>query len=573
MENQRQFIEVLLMRGFYSFLIFLFILTFILFLIELPLVVASLKGLNRKSWYIIISILFVSFSVWQWYTPHIPHVYYDQYCHLDLANNLFRHGLCAYTLAGSLNECYNHTLCNAWPPGYHFILSLFFHLFGSTESVAYICSLFFGLLSILLFYILVYLAVQKEEIALWSAFFIAVVPVHLKYTATYSLEIPSLSFILLTGVSVLLYLKYRNLKTLLALITFFACACYIRPENFFLLSVTCFLSSIPAVVTRIKKRDFKFNRMSLVLSLSAILLLPLVLLFYYSFTYMKPPGWNTELFSYLSYFKEHILENLLFFTRRYHPLIMTVIALGGIIIIWRKKMPCINPLIIRVSILWFIICIVLYSSYHTGDFFWFSDSDRYSLNLYITICFFAAITMSWVLQFLVKWEKILCIIVSVFVMLYSSLMPLEGLILKTTQRPLYSEYEFITTRCIKILDPAVPVICCSIPAKIFFFSNVKVMNFDHFRNNMSSIDRVVLFKDFSWHLAMKDPQRFQEMQSTIQNNYYIELIEYRDIGEYRYGFYLLTKKFKNINVNINNTTYEAQHKGPRKFHRYICLVS
>ncbi len=543
MENQRQLLEMLLVKGFYSFLIFIFLLTFVFFLIELPFVIVSLKGINRKSWLMIILILFSSFSVWQWYTPHIPHVYFDQYAHLDLANNLCRHGLNAYTLAGSLTKCDSCSLCNAWPPGYHFILSLFFLLFGSTESVAYSCSLVFGLMSILLFFIFIYLAFNKEDIALWSAFFLAVVPVHLKYTATYSLEIPSLSFLLLTGVSALLYLKYRNLKTLIALIALFVCTCYIRPENFFILSVTCFLSSIPAIISMIKKRDFRFNHISLIIILlSFILLLPLALLFYYSFTYMKPPGWNTEPFSYLYYFKAHILENLLFFARRYHPLIITFIALGGIIIIGWKKVLSINPWMIRGLIIWFIICITLYSSYHTGDFFRFSDSDRYSLNLYITVCFFAAITMSWTFQFLGKGIKTLCIITSALVVLYSSQMPLNNLICKTTQRPVYSEYEFIKSRCSKMLDPAFPIVCYSTPSKFFFFANVKVMNFDYFKNNMSSIDRVVFFQDFSWYGAMNDPQRFQRMQSIIQDNYHMEPMEYRDTGKYRYGFYLLNKK-------------------------------
>jgi|GEM_PF-3141737 len=545
MENQRQFLEILIVKGFYPFLVFLFLLTLILFLFKLPLIVLSLKGINRKTWYLLIFVLFFCFSVWKWHTPHIPHVYYDQYYHMDLANNLLRHGLSAYTAAGSLNECDSYTLCNAWPPGYHFILSLFFLFLGSTESAAFSCSMIFGLLSVLFYFVLVYLAVQREDIALWSAFFLSVVPVHMKYTATYSLEIPSLSLILLTGISALIYLKYRNLRTLSAFIVISACTCYIRPENLFLLSVTCLLSSIPSLVTMIKNREFKINHMSLVIILGVILLLPLVLLFYYSFTYMRPPGWNTEPFSYLSYFKEHILENLLFFTRRYHPFIMTVVALGGIIIIWRKKMPCINPLVIRVSILWFVICLALYSSYHTGDFFRFSDSDRYSLNLYVIICFFAATAMSRVLQFLKKWEKITCIVVSVVIMLYSSTMPLDNLIQKTTQRPLYSEYEYIKERCVRILDPAVPVLCWSDPQKIIFFSNVKAMNFNYFRNNMHLIDRIVLFQDFTWHMAMEDPKRFNEISGTIQDNYYMEPIEYRDIGEYRYGLYLLTKKLNN----------------------------
>ena len=115
--------------------------------------------------------------------------------------------------------------------GWPILLSVPFLLFGVNNYLAIYTSMFFGILSVPLMFILVYNLTKNKKIAIISSFLLAIYPMHIKYSGSAEIIIPSIFFILLTLMSFITYYQ-KNKKTLLILsILLLTFTIQIRLEN------------------------------------------------------------------------------------------------------------------------------------------------------------------------------------------------------------------------------------------------------------------------------------------------------------------------------------------------------
>ena len=231
----------LLYSHYYIFMKFVLSACVVLFLLNIDKIIGIYKRINKKTWFSLFLVILVGFLIRMWFVPHIHHVYFDEFEHIDIAKNMMNSDEFAITMKGDGNNLEIGDL-QFWPPGYHTILALVFSVFGSSESVAYNLSVVIGSLSILIIFLIAYLLFSNETISLYSAFLFSFIPVHLKYSGASELGITSLFFILLTLLSMFIYPRLKNIESLLLLALTSVYTSYIRPENAILIFfIICFL--------------------------------------------------------------------------------------------------------------------------------------------------------------------------------------------------------------------------------------------------------------------------------------------------------------------------------------------
>ncbi|MGV8124135.1 MAG: glycosyltransferase family 39 protein [Candidatus Xenobiia bacterium LiM19] len=543
MELSRQTLEGVITRGFFPFLSLLFLSVIIAAGVLIPPAAASLRKISRMGWLSLSALILLCISIWIFFAPHIPHVYFDQFLHLDMAHNMARYQLCAYTDAGSPSSWEQLSLRVAWPPAYSYMLSLVFMICGSIEGAAFALTLIFSIMSLMIMYFLIYSLTGRETRAFWGGFLLAISPVFIKYSATYSLEVCSLAFLLLSAWSVVITSTSQSSRTYLASLMIIIWTCHIRAENILIILSMTVLVTISYWIFYRKKPPLSFQSIMTGAGLFILLMIPLLLELYYIFVYTRPPEWKRDLSPYGGALAENILPNILFLLGKgeFHPLIITILSITGIAIVLRKDERRDNPMMTVLPLSWLIICLILYSSYLTGKFGYYPDSDRFSLNLLVSLSYLGACTIELALSYLPGWLRPVCITACIIALTLTSWIPLRNSITRTTARPVYQEYQFIRSLENESLpDWNVPFVC-STPSKIILLLSRRAMTMDYFIHHMDTIDEAILFQDFFWCEA-QNSERMAEVEMEIQDHYTIQYLKHTDDGTNRYGIYLLKKK-------------------------------
>jgi len=460
----------------------------IFFLINFDGILNLFKEINKKTYLALLLIILLGFIVRMWFIPHIHHVYFDEFEHINIAENMMYHGKFFVTLKGTDEICEGYSRLQLWPPGYHTLLGLIFSIFGNSESVAYNLSVVIGSLSMLVIFLIVYLLFNNQSIALYSTFLFNLIPIHLKYSGASELGIASLFFMLLTILTSLIYLKFKNIKSLLLLTSIIAFTAYIRPENSILLLLILFF----VIIMDIKN----FNRTKLYfhtilfISLLFLLLIPYFLhIIYLGMFVLPPPGWDENLISRLVNLKKHLFGNLAFWFSNYHPLSFTVTAIYGILCLVKK-----NKKVVLFFSIWFVAFLLLYSSYHIGNFL-VSDTDRYTLNLYISLIIFSGVGIYEFIN-LVNFKRIvLCLVIAY--LLIDVVSPLRLGLNRTLSRDVYKEYQFILSNKERIAGDI--YVISYIPAAIISTIHKKAISPHIFVEIKQIPKEVILFKDYWWY--------------------------------------------------------------------------
>lgn len=519
-------IAAFLVNQYYFFLkiIFLFWALFLFF--NLERISLKFKEINRKTWLLLFLIILSGVGLRMWLIPHTHHVYFDEFEHINIAQNMLYHGEFFVTLQGSARACQVHTM-QFWPPGYHAILSFLFALFGDHEYVAYFLSVIIGTLSIGAVFFLSYRMFKNNRVALCTTFLFNLIPVHLKYSGASETSICSLFFILLTLIAFFNYVDFFDLPSLIFAFLTMVVAIYMRPENGILLFLMVFL------VLFFGNKKIKNNRRIFIhIGLSVLLLLlliPYFLQLYVGLFITPPPGWNENLNLYyiLLNLKKHLPDNLKFWISNAHPLSYTVLSAFGLYLLFKKQKKEVVFFLI-----WFVVFLLLFSQYHIGNFLLGCDSDRYSLNLYIPVVLFAGFGLFQLIDFfkthgasrieghcsyrqsrcgcrcVFLWPQtykiIVCFILGYIVFDVSA--PLKLGLNKTFSRDVYQEYQFVLKNKDVIPDD-IFVIACE-PAELIAAIHKKAITPDLFIKLETMPEKAILFKDF-WWFQNNDPELCQ----------------------------------------------------------------
>jgi hypothetical protein len=518
-----------LIDNYYSLMKALSLVCIVSLLANLREVAGPFKKIESKTFLLLFLIIASGFALRMWFVPHTPHVYFDEFEHMNIAANMAFNGKFFVTLMGTNRLCEAHAF-PPWPPGYHSIVARAFSIFGDSESVAYNLTALFGFLSVALIFLMTYLLFNSQKIALCTAFLFNLIPVHLKYSGTMSLEIPSLFFISATYLTALIYVRRATIRTLFLLVSFSVFTFYMRPENGALLFFIPFFIFLFADKDKYDKG--KFIRHSLFTLAFLILAVPYFLHMYLGISSSPGQEWNAGLHERLGRFFKQAPGNLFFWFSDFTPLPLTLLAIFGILRLLKE-----NRRILLFFFVWFIVFFLLYSQHHTASFVNNPDGDRFSLPLYLAVVIFAGFGLFEAIG-LFKINKIVLFLLFSFLFI-ETFSPLRISLDRTFSRDVYKEYRFILENKDRISEDM--YVITFTPPFIISTIHKKAIAPEIFVKLEDKPEKAILLSDFWWN---PDAIRaYDEIKGQLNSAYNFKLINQCPISRYQaYSFILLTKK-------------------------------
>jgi 4-amino-4-deoxy-L-arabinose transferase-like glycosyltransferase len=146
-----------------------------------------------------------------------------------LFNDEFYHMICAKNLVQ-----FGHFGYFVKAPGWSLLIAGMFVLFGLHNYTAIGTTLFFGALSVVSVFFLVFLILKNRRIALWSALAFVLMPDHVFWSTTAETNVASLFFVTCATASMLLYFRRPARELLWLCLMIIAFSAHLRPENGFL---------------------------------------------------------------------------------------------------------------------------------------------------------------------------------------------------------------------------------------------------------------------------------------------------------------------------------------------------
>jgi len=385
-------------------------------------IVSGFKKIKKSTWIILIIILLFGFYLRMFVVPHSHHIFFDEDIYLNMAQNIVNEGKACLCNYGNTENCFN-CISNKQPYGLPAFYSIFFFLFGVSETVAVNVSIIIATFSILLVFLVSYLIFKEEKLSVYSALVFTLVPIHLRWSVTQALGPLLVFFSLLTILLFLIYLEKRKGFILFAFFCTLAYACQIRPESMLMAVVAAsFFIFMDHNIFKIV-RDKKFL---IALILFFILILPTV----EHTDNMKHEDWGASGSKFSKdIIKRNLADNSRFFVENTRfPLIFTIFSIIGLIFGLYKYPKKIIPFII-----WFLLFFAIFIPFYAGSFNYGKDV-RFSLNLYPSVAIFSGLgfyllNLILLKRFKQKKELIkLSIHVLVILLIIVSFIPFIGLV-------------------------------------------------------------------------------------------------------------------------------------------------
>lgn len=512
-----------------------FLLIIILFLLiyNHKIILGQFKKITKKTWIFLLLIFLVGFAIRMYFIPHTHVVYFDEFEHINVAENILHSGRFCSCVDGTYNNCL-YCYLMPYPAGHHTIQSIIFGIFGDSEKVAFNTNAIIASLSILLIFLLVCLLFKNQNTALWAALIFSFIPVHLKFSGTAILEISSLFFIILALIFLVMYIRLNKFPIFLLFLSILLYTLNTRPENFLLLTII-----LPYFLFTKKRKEFGSRRYIVAIALFLILLLPLVQLLYIGFT-SSYHGWRDSLMERAINVKNNLLPNIVFW---FNPFFNTTISLIffflGCIGIYSN-----NKKIFYFFSLYFILSLFACSSYAAGQILTFRDTSRYSMSFYVPLVVFASYGMDSFIKKL-KFKKKFFTFLSIFILIFLciiSVLPTYNFIFYEPRHN--AEYEFITSMKDKlpsdkyILSYNPPAIISTLHKRA-----IKPTDFLEYFEIIDPKDEIILFKDFWWYDKWESSNQIEE---ELRKKYDFNLISEKRIDSRQYSFYNLTIKKQQI---------------------------
>lgn len=375
----------LLFRLVPSFLLVTYFLLFIFLSINFKYAYNEFKKIDKKILILLLLVIILGFSLRMFIAPHAHRVFFDEDIYLNIAQNIkneLKACLCDY---GTTKECYS-CISNKQPHAYSAFISILFFFFGVKESVAYTATILVGTLSILLMFAIAYLLFKKQSTALYASLIFSLMPEHIRWSATTSLETFFVLFTLLAIALFLLYFRTGSYSILTAAILSFAIALQGRPEaNLLFLLV----GALFVLFDKNLLKGLKNYRFILLVLLLVILITPAII-------HLKKSSSDTWGTSGKKFSLEYVGNNgrdnaKFFFENTRFPAMFTILAVIGLAYSIRNH----KKELLFLSA-WFFLFFGMYALFYAGSFNYGTDV-RFSLILYPSVAIFAAIGL-WLIE-------------------------------------------------------------------------------------------------------------------------------------------------------------------------------
>lgn len=343
-----------------------FSIAFILILISLVLSFNEFKryfgGIRKETWMFLILIVILGFCLRQFVVPHTHRIFFDEDLYSGIANSIATEGrniLCNY---GTPTKC-TEGILNKDPSGWPFFLSIFYRIFGSSESLAFSISTSIGTLSILLVFLVSYLLFKNkdkrdEEIALFAALLFTLTPAHIIWSGSIATEVPFAFFSLMTILAYLLYFKCGKFYSHLLAASLLAFTVQIRPEGVIFIFPIIFAFLLFERDWLKKLTDYRFW---IPWVLFFLLITPHLIHMYIKGqqeTWGAPNGKRLG----LEYIPHNLSVNTMFwFTGDLHPVFFTILSLIGLFYLLPK-----GRKIFLFNLVWFLTFFTLFVLFYAG---------------------------------------------------------------------------------------------------------------------------------------------------------------------------------------------------------------
>jgi len=500
----------------------------VLFFLNFHKIISIFKPIQKRIWLLLLIIFLLGLALRLFFIPHTHYIFYDEYDHLNIAENILYANKFCCCFAGSNENC-SGCFLPQWPPAYHVFLSSVMKVFGDSEKVAFKTSAIIGSVTVVLVFLLGYLIFKNSYLALAGSFLFNLIPVHLKYSGAISPDIFFLFFTILSLILSEIYFFRKKFSIFLLFLTTLIYTIQIRPEGFMLI-----LWFFPILWKRgfFQKINFRYL---IPLFIFGLLLIPLGFYIYYGTVNFPQTPWHNSLWERIANLKHNFLPNILFFLNyKINSVILFLLSILGIAY-YKKYFSSYYLSFFTVFFFTYSLYQLGYMNtpllYHDGAVKFRSDAHRYSLILFLPLLIFAINGIDFIVQKLkpIKNNNYkLAVLLGVASLFLLSNLPAQNFVF--AQRDIFkSDHEFILSFQDKISENT--YVISRSPTAIISTIHKKAIEPYIFLNippNSEIKNNVILFKDSTWtneggNFGIENT--LHEMENKLKEFYNFELIE------------------------------------------------
>ncbi len=196
------------------------LLVIILLFLSIKEISSFFRSIKKRTWLLLFLIVLLAFSMRFFFVQPYHRFFIDESWYMGSAKNIVQ-SFQAKVSTGMYNK----------PLGWPALIAIGFFFFGINNIAAINTTIFFGTISTILIFLLGYLLFRNERIALFSSLMLALFPLHVMWSATAEIIVPSLFFILLSLFSFFIMLERNSFTKSLLFLLVLAYTLSMRIEN------------------------------------------------------------------------------------------------------------------------------------------------------------------------------------------------------------------------------------------------------------------------------------------------------------------------------------------------------
>ncbi len=180
----------------------LFLLILYLFMLNYTLIKKYFSAIPRKYWVFLLVLFLLGTSLRMHFSPMADILNADSWEYRIFAKSMMDdYGIISCDCP-KVKDMHVH--------GYSFVQAIAYFLFGLKANVLYSMNLFFGAISVLAMFLLVYVLTRNEKLALLSSFILSILPWHVFYSGTGMAEVSNSFFVILSVAIFFISLKLKK---------------------------------------------------------------------------------------------------------------------------------------------------------------------------------------------------------------------------------------------------------------------------------------------------------------------------------------------------------------------------
>lgn len=278
--------------------------------------------ITKRQWIILAVVLALSFSLVCFIAPRTHRIYYDENIYLHIGQSIALTQKAQMVNFGEIKYgelIVGQSEYNKQPNSYPHILSIFYRIFGCSETLSFLLNNLFFILSALVLFLIGFMLYDSFKIGLYSALVFIVIPQNLLWFNTTSVEPAATLFITLAVLMTLLFCKSGRLSHLMLGMAIACYASQFRMESLLVIPLVL-------IILVLKRSDFiKDQKLYYSIPLVLFLLLPHVL---HLISFQSHPWGASQVKYSISFLSNNLRTNGMFFlNNKDFPLILTLFFL------------------------------------------------------------------------------------------------------------------------------------------------------------------------------------------------------------------------------------------------------